>query len=245
MPEDYLLKVENATVIKGSKKILEGVSLEIKEGEIFALLGHNGSGKTTLAYAIMGLKGYALDGGRMFYKGTEITGMPINERARLGIGLSWQEPVRFEGITVSEYLSLSAIGKNPTPDMISKYLDLFGLNESLYANRYVDESLSGGERKRVELASLFIGEPELIILDEPDSGLDIESITRLKKTLTKVRERHASLLLITHQEQMAEISDRIAIICNGEIERFGTTNEILPHFVGKCKGDCPQTKGFV
>lgn len=156
---------------EGSRPILSGLSLFLEAGEVHALLGTNGTGKSTLACLVMGCEGYRPSSGELIFDQVLINDLPIHERARLGITMSWQEPVRFEGITVRDYLTMKDKAMDPSP-----VLELVGMNPALYLGRMVDRSLSGGERKRIELASILALRPRLAILDEPDSGIDMLSI---------------------------------------------------------------------
>jgi len=236
--ETPILKVENLSIYKSGKKILNNLNLSIKKGEMFGILGSNGAGKSSLAYAIMGLKNYSINSGKILYEGRDITKWSITERAKKGIALSWQEPIRFEGLKVKEYLEIGIKDKYNKRNKCGEYLKLFGLNPDLYLDRIIDETLSGGERKRIELASIFLSEPKLIILDEPDSGIDIHGIENIKKVLKNTKSYNTTLLLITHQKEIADISDRIAIICDGSIEKIGETKETLGYFkkCEKCMG---------
>ena len=158
-----LLEINNLTYTAGDKKILDEFSLSIESSEVHALLGTNGTGKSTLAYVIMGCEGYKPASGDLLFNGKTIDELKIHERAQLGITMAWQEPVRFEGINVRNYLALKSKETDP-----SVYLEMVGLHPELYLHRMVDKSLSGGERKRIELASILALHPKLALLDEPD-----------------------------------------------------------------------------
>lgn len=158
-----LLELTDLTYQVDHKQILTGLSLQIEAAEVHALLGTNGTGKSTLAYLIIGCEGYRPTSGNMVFAGREIMADKIFDRARLGITMAWQEPVRFEGISVAQYLRLGNQELDPAP-----YLAMVGLQPERYLTRMVDRSLSGGERKRIELASILALHPKLAILDEPD-----------------------------------------------------------------------------
>ena len=224
-----MLKVENIRYNAGGKEILGGVNLEVEEGEIISIIGVNGTGKTTLAAILAGLNGYKPKDGRILFNGKDITNLSTTERAKMGITLAWQIPANFEGITVREYLSIK---KNASPE---KYLKMVGLNPSLYLDRAVDESLSGGERKRIELASVLSIEPKLVILDEPDSGIDMASISAIKRVIQGLKKIGASVILITHSEAMAKIGDRVALLCNGRIVKDGDVKEVTEFFRKHCE----------
>jgi len=227
---DRMLELRNVHYSTGDKKILKGIDLVIGESRIQSIIGVNGTGKTTLAAIIMGLNGYRPHRGRIFFEGRDITDLSITERARLGITLAWQIPASFEGITVREYLNIK---KNFTAP--EKALKLVGLNPNLYLNRVVDENLSGGERKRIELASVFSVKPKLVILDEPDSGIDMASITAIKKVIKNFKKMGTSVLLITHSERMAKVGDTVSLLCDGKIVKEGNVKEVTEFFRKYCR----------
>ncbi|MHA1343109.1 MAG: ATP-binding cassette domain-containing protein [Promethearchaeota archaeon] len=167
-----LLELKNVSIPTFDQKciIVNKASFSVKEGSIHAIIGPNGSGKSTLAYTIMGLKNYKPSEGHIYFDGVEITELSITERAKLGITLSWQEPARIDGLTVPKYISLGIKENAHVREKIIEALKIVNLEPERYMNRTIDESLSGGERKRVELAAAIAMKPRLIILDEPDSG---------------------------------------------------------------------------
>lgn len=172
--QEELLRIENLSLRREGRDILRQVSLSIQPGTVHGLLGPNGSGKSSLAYTLMGCHGYAPDAGQIFFSGQNITAMPIDERARLGITLAWQEPARFEGLTVRDYLILGMA--QPNRERLEAALAAVALRPDRYLRRAVDRTLSGGERKRIELASVYAMRPRLAILDEPDSGIGALSL---------------------------------------------------------------------
>ena len=206
-------------------RILDRLSMSIEPGEVHALLGTNGTGKSTLAALVMGCEGYRQASGDILFAGRSLTGMRIHERAQLGITMAWQEPVRFEGIGVYDYLTLRTKTDDP-----ARALELVGLNPALYRTRMVDRSLSGGERKRIELASLFTLKPKLAILDEPDSGIDMLSTTDIINVITAFKHGGAAVLLITHREEIAMIADRASQLCGGKIICSGTPSKVAEHY---------------
>lgn len=206
-------------------RILEGLSLSVEAGEVHALLGANGTGKSTLAYLIMGCGGYWPASGDILFEGSSLDRRPIHERARLGITMAWQEPVRFEGITVNDYLTF----RNKDADT-AKFLALVGLNPALYGLRMVDRALSGGERKRIELASILVLRPKLAILDEPDSGIDMLSTKDIINVINAFRQDGSAVLLITHREEIAMIADRSSQLCNGRIICSGDPAKVAEHY---------------
>lgn len=231
-----LLDIRDLTFVVGDQKILDRLDLTICQGEIHALLGANGSGKTTLAYVLMGCESYVPSGGRVVFNGTDLLPLKMYERARLGLTLAWQEPARFEGVTVREYLSLGKPDYDPEPA-----LRQVGLAPERYLNRRVDKTLSGGERHRVELASVLSMNPKLAILDEPAAGIDMLSINHIIDIIRALKAAGGSVLLITHQEEVALIADRASQLCAGRIIFSGSPREAVDHFRGRtcvrCDGE--------
>jgi Fe-S cluster assembly ATP-binding protein len=223
----------------GSKAILHDLNLHVLPGEIHAILGMNGSGKSTLASVVMGLSGFSPTSGKVVFWGEEITALPISDRAKRGITLAWQEPARFEGLTVREYLELGRHGSaddGPSPE---ECLLMVGLPPDRYLQRTVDATLSGGERKRVELASVLSMGPRLSILDEPDSGIDALSLNRILDGVRMLAKNGASVLLITHQNEIAASADRASSLCGGTILKTGDPLAIGRFFQNHCR-ECPH-----
>jgi len=208
-----------------STRILDGLSLSVDAGEVHALIGTNGTGKSTLASVIMGCEGFGPKSGDVIFDGSPLTGLKVHERARLGITMAWQEPVRFEGITVNQYLSLRNDSGDP-----ARYLGLAGLSAERYGNRMVDRSLSGGERKRIELASLLSLNPKLAILDEPDSGIDMLSTQDIINVIGAFKQGGSAVLLITHREEVAVIADQASQLCGGRIICSGNPAKVAEHY---------------
>jgi Fe-S cluster assembly ATP-binding protein len=208
----------------------------MEAGEIHALLGTNGTGKSTLAYLIMGCEAYRPSSGEIRFEGRIINDLKIHGRAAIGITMAWQEPVRFEGISVRDYLTLINKGTDP-----SQYLDMVGLSPELYLERMVDKCLSGGERKRIELASILALQPKLAILDEPDSGIDMLSTQDIINVITLFKQHGSSVLLITHREEIALIADRASQICRGGIVYSGSPREVAEYYKSRkclvCDGE--------
>ncbi|MBU4264409.1 MAG: ABC transporter ATP-binding protein [Proteobacteria bacterium] len=222
------LELTNLTYQVGSKKIIDNLCLSIGDSEIHALLGTNGTGKSTLAYLIVGCEGYRPATGSIVFAGQDITDRRIHERAQLGITMAWQEPVRFEGISVAQYLTLRNKELNP-----AHYLDMVGLQPAHYLTRMVDSSLSGGERKRIELASILALHPKIAILDEPDSGIDMLSTLDIINVINTFKKIGSSVLLITHREEIALSADRASQICNGRIACSGSPQEVVAYYKSK------------
>jgi len=229
-----LLEVKNLKYrTEEGKEILKGVNLTVEKGEIHAVLGPNGAGKSTLANLIAGASGYENPTeGEILFEGKLLNGKPIYERAKLGLTIAFQEPARFEGITVEEYLKLSA-RNNPNAD-IEACLKKVGLEPCEYLNRFVDESLSGGERKRIELASIMCMKPKLAILDEIDSGIDFVSIDEIGDLFKTMRDEGTTLLVITHRENIANVADRASLMCDGLIVETGDPKKIIKKFEKEC-----------
>jgi len=221
-----LLRVDKLGFEAGGRKILDGLDLSLAEGEIHALLGANGTGKSTLAYVIMGCAGYTPSGGEIRFQDQLINPLPLHERARLGITMTWQEPARFEGLRVADYLSLhKGSGSDP-----AECLRRVGLQPELYLERAVDKTLSGGERKRIELASVLVLQPKLALLDEPASGIDMLSIEEIVDVIQALKTAGAAVLLITHRQEIARAADRASYLCGGRIIASGPPDAIAEQF---------------
>lgn len=228
-----MLVVENLRLKLNGKSIIDDLSLEVKQGEIHGILGENGTGKTTIAYLIMGVNNYKPTGGRITFGGQDIAELSVSQRAKMGISLAWQEPARIEGLTVRDYLMLS--GHNQGMEHIERYLRMVGLEPAQYLDRDIDATLSGGERKRIELASVLAMRPKLAILDEPDSGIDIVALPLIFNGIAEMSRQGSSVLLITHSEKMAEIAHRVSILCGGKIIRTGIPLESSQWFKDNCR----------
>ncbi len=231
-----LLDIHHLTFEADRHSILDRLDLAVQAGEIHALLGANGSGKTTLAYVLMGCEGYMPSAGNVLFNGTQLLPLKMHERAQLGLTLAWQEPARFEGVTVREYLSLGKPECDSEPA-----LKQVGLDPDRYLKRRVDKALSGGERHRIELASVLSMKPKLAILDEPAAGIDMLSINHIIGIIRTLKEGGGSVLLITHQEEVALIADRASQLCAGHIIFSGGPREAVDHFRGRtcvrCDGE--------
>jgi Fe-S cluster assembly ATP-binding protein len=233
-----LLELRNLSLTLGGQPVIDGVNLAIAPGEIHALLGANGAGKSSLAYAIMGCEGYALDAGEILFAGERINALPLHERARRGITLAWQEPARFEGLAAHHYLALGG-----TRVDAARCLDQVGLAPWEYLFRPVDKTLSGGERKRIELAAVLAMQPKLAILDEPAAGIDLLSLDEIVGVIEALNRAGAAILLITHQENVAAHAHRASQLCGGRIVDSGATAEVIEHYKARrcqrCNGrDC-------
>jgi len=231
-----LLEINNLTYTAGDKKILDEFSMSIESSEVHALLGTNGTGKSTLAYVIMGCEGYRPASGEILFNGKTIDELKIHERAQRGITMAWQEPVRFEGINVRNYLALKSKETDP-----SVYLEMVGLHPELYLHRMVDKSLSGGERKRIELASILALHPKFAILDEPDSGIDMLSTQDIINVINVFKKNGSSVLLITHREEISLIADKASQMCKGKIVCSGNPEKVAEYYKSRkclvCDGE--------
>ncbi len=220
-------------------KILDDVSVTINE-RFVAVTGPNGSGKSTLAKLIAGI--YTPDSGQMLLDGVDITNMNVTERARAGISFAFQQPVRFKGITVKDMISMAA-GEKISVAEACKYLSEVGLCAKEYVNREVNESLSGGELKRIEIAMINARGTKFSVFDEPEAGIDLWSFNNLIKVFEKMHERtHGNILIISHQERILDIADKIIVIANGKIAAYGTKNEILPELLS-AQAACKYASG--
>jgi len=231
-----LLEVKDLHIKLEDNEILKGLDFSVEKGEVFALIGPNGCGKSTLAYTLMGINKYHPEQGELLFKGEEIKDLAINERAKKGITLAWQEPARYQGVTVREFLSLGlrSKGEEVTEEKLAEALDKVAIRADQYLDRFVDKSLSGGERKRIELASLILMHPELIILDEPDSGVDIVALNNIADMINYFKESGSGIVLITHSEEMLDYADQAVLVCEGEIIRQGNPQDISDYFKSFC-----------
>lgn len=220
-----LLEIRHASFIVEGEPILDNLNLTVHQGEIHALIGTNGTGKSTLARLIMGSGGYQLSSGEIIFAGQEIDKLPIQERAALGISMVWQEPARFEGITVRDYLSL---GNKKTDS--SNCLERVGLDAGRYLDRMLDKKMSGGERKRIELASMLALQPRLCILDEPISGIDLLSVKAIIAVIRQINQNGSAILLISHREEIASIADRASLLCGGKVIQTGDPKKVVRNY---------------
>jgi Fe-S cluster assembly ATP-binding protein len=219
----------------GEHAILNGIDLDVEKGKLIVLTGPNGGGKTSLAKAVMGL--VKLTSGSITYKGTELTDLSVTERAKLGVSYGFQHPPRFKGLKVTELLSIAA-GKKLTANECCAYLVKVGLCTEEYMDREIDASLSGGELKRIEIASLLARNPSLMIFDEPEAGIDLWSFSRLTQTFETMHKRSDStILIISHQERIIRLADEVVLVAGGRITQKGPANEILP-LIGDVTTEC-------
>lgn len=221
---------------QGRADIVKNVSLDVEDGKFLVITGPNGGGKTTLAKLIMGLA--APTDGQIFLDGEDITGLSITDRAKRGISYSFQQPPRFKGMKVSDLLTIAA-GKALSHDEACSYLTQVGLCARDYLNRDVDTSLSGGEVKRIEIATLLAKNSRLMIFDEPEAGIDLWSFARLTETFRELHEKGGrTILIISHQERIIRLADEIILIANGEIAGRGTADELYPKLLSQTVAGC-------
>ena len=219
---------------EGSRKILDGVTLQIPDGKLIVLTGPNGGGKTTLAKVIAGIN--VPTSGQIILDGEDITALDPTERARKGVAFAFQQPVRFKGISVRKLLSLAA-GRELTDEELSKVLTDVGVVPEQYMDRQVDTKLSGGEIKRIEIASVLLRKAKVMIFDEPEAGIDLWSFNNLIRVFEIIRDRRdCSLIVISHQERILSIADEIIMIQNGKVGLSGNRSSIFPRLL--CKNDC-------
>ena len=228
-----MLELRHIMFERDNKKILNDINLTIDTGKFIAITGQNGSGKSTLAKIIMGIE--KQDSGQVIFEGQDITDKTIDERARMGIGFAFQQPVKFKGITVLDLIRLSAnrkMNKKEACDILSTV----GLCANEYIDREVNGSLSGGELKRIEIATVAVRKTKLTIFDEPEAGIDLWSFNNLISVFEKMHDDiKGSIVIISHQERILNIADEIVLVSNGKVEKHGPKEEMLPQIFGKIK----------
>ena len=216
---------------EGTKEIIHDLSLKIDDKRFIVITGPNGSGKSTLAKLIAGIE--KPTSGQIILNGNDITGMNITERARMGIGFAFQQPVRFKGIKVFDLLKLAS-GNRLSVDNACDYLAEVGLCAKDYVHREVNASLSGGELKRIEIATVLARQSRITVFDEPEAGIDLWSFQNLIRIFENMRKniKDSSIIVISHQERILNIADEIAVLANGKIQKQGTKSEIFPELIG-------------
>ena len=232
-----MLELKDICFERDDKKILNHINLKLDTKKFYVITGPNGSGKSTLAKIIMGIE--KPDSGKIIFNGEDITEKTIDERAKLGIGFAFQQPVTFKGITVYDLLKLSTkkeISKQEACDILSKV----GLCALEYVDREVNKSLSGGELKRIEIATVMARSPYLAIFDEPEAGIDLWSFQNLTEVFREIQSsKEGTTLVISHQERILNIADEIILMNSGKIQKIGQKEEIFDHIL-KPKKCCKE-----
>ena len=237
-PKDASVSLKDVHFSYDSKTdVIKGVSLKIQPGQTVAFVGPSGGGKSTLAKVIAGI--YQPTSGQILLDGVDITHMSITDRANLGLSYAFQQPVRFKGLRVKDLLSLAA-GKNTSVNEACSYLSEVGLCARDYVDRELNDSLSGGELKRIEIAMVLARGTKLSIFDEPEAGIDLWSFQNLIRVFEKMYEQtRGSILIISHQERILNIADKIVVIKNGQVEKEGARADILPALLGSADASSP------
>ncbi len=240
-----MLKIDNLSYAAsgegGEKEIIRDLSLELEDKSFAVITGPNGGGKTTLAKLIMGLE--QPTGGRILWNGEDITNLTVTERARRGVSYGFQQPPRFKGMTVYDLLQIAS-GREMSRLECCDYLTRVGLCARDYVDRDMDDSLSGGEAKRIEIATILARQGSLMIFDEPEAGIDLWSFSKLTETFGAIREgREATLIVISHQERLIALADEIILIDGGQVAAMGTAEEMMPRIVGGTISVCERLGG--
>ena len=226
-----MLELKNICFERDNKKILKNINLKLENDKFYVITGPNGSGKSTLAKIIMGIN--KQDSGQVILDGKDISNLPINERANIGIGFAFQQPVKFKGITVYDLIKLSA-GKDITKKEACDILSKVGLCAKEYVDREINSSLSGEELKRIEIATVAVRNSKLTIFDEPEAGIDLWSFNNLIKIFEDMREKtKGTTLIISHQERILDIADKVILLNNGEIEKIGESKDLMKNIIPK------------
>lgn len=219
--------------------IINDISFNLDIGKLIVLTGPNGGGKTTLAKLIMGIA--QPTSGSITLDGKDITNLDVCERAKLGVSYAFQQPTRIKGINVSELLSISS-GQELPADQCCKYLTAVGLCSADYLYRELDSSLSGGEMKRIEIATLLARDTKVNIFDEPEAGIDLWSFAKLTETFKMMHDKgDRAIIIISHQERILELADEIIVISDGKIQQKGSKDEVFPKIMGEVQFACGYT----
>ena len=235
-----MLELKNICFTRDNKKILDNINLKIDNNKFIAITGPNGSGKSTLVKMIMGIE--KPDSGEIIFEGKDITNLEINERAKLGISFAFQQPVRFKGITVYDLLKIAA-GKHITKKEACDALSQVGLCAKEYVDREVSSSLSGGELKRIEIATVVLRKSKLTIFDEPEAGIDLWSFNNLIEVFENlIKTVKGTTVIISHQERILNIADEIILMKRGKIEKIGSSEEILEKTIKENIRCCKKLK---
>ena len=232
-----MLELKNVSYFRDNKQILDNISLKIDNSKLVAITGPNGSGKSTLAKIIMGI--LKPDSGSIFFDEKDITNIGITDRAKLGIGFAFQQPVKFKGLTVRDLIELSS-GNTINVSEACNYLSDVGLCAKDYLNREVSNSLSGGELKRIEIAMLAAKKSKLTVFDEPEAGIDLWSFNSLISVFEKMHSEisDSSIVIISHQEKILNIADEIILLVDGKVQAVGQKEEVLPLLLNNTQKPC-------
>ncbi len=226
-----------------TKRIIDNLSLKVDDDRFVVITGQNGGGKSSLAKIFMGIE--QPTSGRIIFDGTDVTDMSITERANLGICYAFQQPARFKGMKVKKLLELAA-GKKLPMFACNEYLSKVGLCSASYLTREVDKSLSGGEVKRIEIATILARDPPRAIYDAPEAGIDLWSFDRLAETFRDIHEARdgRSIIIISHQERLIKLADEVIVLREGKITETGAPEDIMPRlgFVSKETPECSLTE---
>jgi Fe-S cluster assembly ATP-binding protein len=227
-----ILEIKDLRLTLGDKPILNGLTADFWEGHVHAIVGPNGAGKSTLASTLMGLSGYREVKGSIIFNGQDIVPLTIDQRARLGISLGWQEPARYEGLPVKAFIRAGR--KSMSEAEVAETLRLVDLEPQEYMNRAIDKTLSGGERKRIEMASLLAMKPRLVILDEPDSGIDVDALNRIFDAIDILKKNGSTIILITHSPTVLRHAEHAFLLCSGAIIDKGPVDKVVDYFRNRC-----------
>ena len=220
-----MLELKDICFEREHKKILDHINLILDQKKFYVITGPNGSGKSTLAKIIMGIE--KPDSGQIIFNGKDITNLSVDERARLGIGFAFQQPVHFKGITVYDLLKLS-VGFDISTEDAFQILNKVGITSRDYLKREVNRSLSGGELKRIEIATVLARNPHVTIFDEPEAGIDLWSFQSLTEVFREIESTSNGItLVISHQERILNIADEIILLENGKITKIGDRSEMI------------------
>ncbi len=243
MSSDVLLSVKDISILSEDRQcnIVDTISFDVMEGSIHSIIGPNGAGKSTIGYAIMGISHPC--SGKIFFEGENISDLTITERAKRGITLAWQTPARFDGLSVYDYIGVGVKDKNLIEQRVAEALEIVNLNPDIYLKRKVDANLSGGERKRIELASVIAMRPKLVILDEAEAGMDLIVLESFMDIFNKIKELGMTILIITHREDIGMVSDNSTLIWDGKVLANGSFRDIMVLYCQKAglKKICSRT----
>ena len=224
-----MLQLENVSYSHNNKLILDDISFVISDSDFLVITGPNGSGKSTLAKLIMGI--IKPTSGRILFNKQDITKLSVTDRAKLGISYAFQQPICIKGVTVKDMIGI-ALGESASDSSINKCLNIVGLDPSNYINRELDNSLSGGELKRIEIASVLARDSILIVFDEPEAGIDLWSFDNLNRVFKKLLKSGKTTVVISHQERIINAASKILLLEDGRISHFGPRDQVIKYLGG-------------